>query len=242
MIPNGSTLPNLAQDLVRIHKVLTRGLTIGRSKGGEYLNTGFPTENIQRGFSLYIQSLGSVLAAHHLGEDTIAFPVLKERLPAAPYDRLSVDHKKIEAALNPVRESISDLSGANPTLGLDVVVDGLRKILAKWPSHTGVEESSFGPGVIAGVMTPQEQANVSILLAKHAQENAGPPFLVLPFMLYNLTGVDREAMAAIAPGTCQGPCWEGMEGTMEPDETFPAGLGFNHPARPLPAIGSSPHL
>jgi hypothetical protein len=199
MIPNGSNLPNLAQDLVRIHKVLTRGLTIGRSKGREFLSEGFPSKDIQSGFSLYIQSLGSVLAAHHLGEDTIAFPALKERLPAAPYDRLAADHKKIEAALNPVRESISDLSGANPTAGLGVVVDGLRKILARWHSHTGVEESSFGSRVIAGVMTPEEQANISILLAGHAQEHAGPPFLVLPFILYNLAGADREAMAATLP-------------------------------------------
>jgi hypothetical protein len=199
LTPNDGNPPNLAQDLVRIHKVLTRGLNVGLTRGKEFLGDGFPSLDIQRGFADYIQSLGSVLAAHHLGEDTIAFPALKERLPAAPYDRLSVDHKKIEAALNPVRESISDLSGGNPIAGLGMVVDGLRKILAKWPSHTGVEESSFGPGVIAGVMTQEEQANVSILLAKHSQEHAGPPFLVLPFVLYNLAGDDREVIAATLP-------------------------------------------
>jgi Hemerythrin HHE cation binding domain len=219
MTPNDGNLPNLAQDLVRIHKVLTRGLTVGRSKGGEFLREGFPTEDIQRGFSFYIQSLGSVLAAHHLGEDTVAFPALKERLPRAPYARLAADHKKIEAALDPVRESISDLSGANPTAGLGVVVDGLRKILAIWPSHTGVEETTFGSGVIAGVMTPEEQATVSIMLAKHSQEHAGPPFLVLPFVLYNLTGADRDAMLATLPAPVRelvGKEWKELWSPMRP--------------------------
>ncbi len=219
MNPNDSTLPNLAQDLVRIHKVLTRGLTIGRSKGGEFLSDGFPTEDMQRGFSLYIQSLGSVLAAHHLGEDEVAFPALKEKLPRAPYVRLTADHKKIETALIKIMESISDLSGANPAAGLGAVVDGLRKILAIWPSHTGVEESSFGPGIIAGVMTPEEQANVSITMAKHSQEHANPPFLALPFVLYNLAGADRAAMLAAIPAPVRelvGKEWKEQWSPMRP--------------------------
>jgi hypothetical protein len=199
LILNDSNLPNLSQELVRTHKVITRGVSVGLTKGREFLGDGFPSQDLKRGFTDYIQSLGSVVAAHHLGEDTIAFPALKERLPDAPYKRLTSDHKKIEAALKLLGESISDVSGENPAAGLAGVVDGLRKILAIWPSHIGVEESSFGSKPIAKVMTPEEQANVSILMARHAQEHAGPPSLVLPFVIFNLSGADREAMSASLP-------------------------------------------
>jgi hemerythrin-like domain-containing protein len=199
MIPIDGNLPNLAQDLVRIHKVITRGLNVGVTRGKEFLADGFPSQGIQRGFADYMQSFTSVLAAHHLVEDTVAFPSLKERLVKAPYEKLAADHKKIEAALNPMRESISEVSGENPAAGLGVVVDGLRKILATWTSHIGVEETAFGFEAIARAMSPEEQANVSVTMARISQEHAGPPFLVLPFVLYNLAGVDRDAMAATLP-------------------------------------------
>jgi hypothetical protein len=201
MMPNDSNLPNLAQDLLRIHKVITRGLTVGVTRGKEFLADGFTSEGIQRGFSDYIQSLGSVLAAHHLGEDTVAFPALKERLPSAPYVRLAADHKKIEAALTPVSKSIAEVAGANPVSGLGGVVDGLRKIMAIWPSHIGVEETSFGSNAIARVMTAEEQADISVSMAKHSQAHAGPPFLVLPFVLFNLSGAERTAMSATLPAS-----------------------------------------
>jgi hypothetical protein len=132
---------------------------------------------------------------------------------------LAADHKKIEKALEPVRESISEVPGTNPTAGLDVVVDGLRKILAIWPSHIGIEETSFGSKPIAGGMTPEEQANVSVLMAKHSQEHAGPPFLVLPFVLYNLAGADRDAMAATLPPPVRelvGKEWKAQWNLMRP--------------------------
>ncbi len=199
MTLNDSNLPDLAQDLVRIHHAITRGLNVGLKSGGEFLRDGFPDRDLQRGYKDYVQSLGSVLAAHHLGEDEIAFPALKEKLPTAPYKRLAADHRKIEAALTPMSAALSNIGEANPVAGLGGVVDSLRKILAIWPSHIGLEESSFGSSTIARVMTPQEQADVSLRMGKSSQEHAGPPFLVLPFVLYNLVGDDREGMAAAIP-------------------------------------------
>jgi hypothetical protein len=219
MTPNDINPPNLAQDLVRIHKVITRGLNVGVTRGKEFLGDGFPSQELQRGFADYIQSLTSVLDAHHLGEDEVAFPALKEKLPSAPYGRLTSDHKKIEAVLNPIRASIPEVSGANPVGGLGEVVAGLRKILAIWPSHIGIEESSFGAKPIAEVMSVEEQGNVSALMAKHSQEHAGPPFLVLPFVLYNLDGADREAMAAGIPEPVRelvGKEWKDQWGLMRP--------------------------
>lgn len=194
-----SNFPNLAQDLLRIHKVITRGLNIGTTRGSGFLANGFTSEELQQGFTKYLQSLGSVLEAHHLAEDEVAFPALKIKLPAAPYERLAADHKKIEAALNPMRESTNEVSGANPAAGLGVVVENLKKILAIWVSHIGVEETSFGSNVLARAMTPEEQAEISISMGKHSQAHAGPPFLVVPFVLFNLAGAERDAIMAPLP-------------------------------------------
>jgi hypothetical protein len=199
MIPNNRNLPNFAQDLVRIHKVITRGLNVGVTRGKEFLDVGFPNQGIQRGFADYIQSLRSVLSAHHLGEDEIAFPALKEKLPAAPYGRLAEDHKIIEAALTLVKASISEVAGANPAAGLGVVMDALKKILRMWTPHMGKEEKFFAERAIGEVMTPDEQAGLSGSMSKLSQVHAVPPFLVLPFVLFNLDGADREAMAATLP-------------------------------------------
>jgi len=63
-------------------------------------------------------SLASILSAHHLGEDEIPFLALYEMLPEAPYERLAVDNKKIEALLRAVRNSLEDMA-ANNAAGRD---------------------------------------------------------------------------------------------------------------------------
>jgi hypothetical protein len=217
--PNDNNLPNLAQDLVRIHKVITRGLTIGLTRGKEFLADGFTSEGIKDGFAKYIQSLGAVLDAHHLAEDEIAFPALKRKIPGAPYKRLALDHKKIEAALTPMMKSIAEVAEANPLPGIGGVVDGLKKIKAVWTSHIGIEETCFSSNEIVGAMSPEEQAEISIAMAKHSQEHAGPPYLVVPFVLYNLAGPDRDAMSATFPAPVRELVekdWKDQWGLMRP--------------------------
>ena len=192
-------LPNLAQDLVRIHKVISRGLNVSMTRGSEFLLEGFPDQSIRQGFTDYLRSLVSVIAAHHLGEDEIAFPALKDGQLAAPYGRLGADHKKIEAALNPVIKTFSEAAGENPTAGLEVVVKGLKEVSAIWKPHINMEEKSFASTAIAEKLSPEEQAQVSVSLGKYAQEHAGPPFLVLPFVLFNLAGADRADMENTLP-------------------------------------------
>ena len=199
MIQKDSLQSSLAQDLVRIHKAITRGLTIGVTRAAKFIEDGFPDRSVQQGFAEYIQSLGSVLAAHHLSEDEIAFPALKEVIRTAPYDRLAADHKKIEAALGPTMNIIPVVAGANPGAGMDKLYQGLRRVSALWSPHMKTEERFFTTTALAEVMSPVEQAQVSLLMGKHAQEHAGPPFLVLPFVLFNLAGADRTAMAATLP-------------------------------------------
>jgi hypothetical protein len=198
MIPNNN-LPNLAGDFLRIHRAITRGLTVGVTRGSDFIRDGFPDQGLQQGFALYLQALTAVVSAHHLGEDQIAFPALKQKLPAVPYERLGADHITIETALGLVKSTLPELVGANPAAALVKAVDGIKSILAVWSPHIEVEQTAFSSTAIAGVMTPAEQAQVAVALAKYSQEHVGPPFFAMPFVLFNLAPADRAEMAAMMP-------------------------------------------
>jgi hypothetical protein len=191
--------PTLAEGFIRIHKVITRGLSLTVSRGTEFLNQGFPDRDVRQGYADYVQSLVSVLSAHHLGEDELAFPTLQEKHIAAPYERLGTNHMEIEMALDLVRNSLPGMAGPDPLAGFGVVVESFRRVLAIWKPHIAIEEASFSDEAIAALMNPAEQAQLNASMSKHAQEHTGPPFLVLPFVLFNLTGADREGMASSMP-------------------------------------------
>lgn len=159
MIPNNN-LPSLAGDFLRIHRVITRGLNVGVTRGSNFISEGFPDQGLQQGFALYLQTLTAVVSAHHLGEDEVAFPALKQKLPAVPYERLRADHIMIETALDLVKSSQPELAGANPTAAWVKAVDGLKRILAVWTLHIEIEQTAFNSTAIAGVMTHAEQAQV----------------------------------------------------------------------------------
>jgi len=198
MTPENS-LPNLARDLIRIHRAISRGLSVSATRGAEFMREGFPDAGMRQGFSSYVQALTIVLGAHHVGEDEIAFPALRAKLPAAPYERLAADHHAIDASLAEVRGVMSHMAGDRDRAGLSALVDGLRRVSAVWPPHIQLEEEHFAEGAIGAVMTPAEQAQVSVSMAKHSQEHAVPPYLALPFVLFNLAAEDRASMAESLP-------------------------------------------
>jgi iron-sulfur cluster repair protein YtfE (RIC family) len=191
--------PDLAQDLLRIHRALTRGLNVGVERGAEFAQHGFPDAGLRQGFAAYIQGLSSVLEAHHLAEDEIAFPFFKERLPSSLYDRLAAHHQKITALLAPVRKATLSVAAGDDPAELAGLVDGLRSIKTIWAPHIGLEEEHFSSEALAAVMTREEQARMSGMMAKHSQEHATPGYLALPFTLFNLQPDDRAAMAAAMP-------------------------------------------
>lgn len=191
--------PNLAEDILRIHRVITRGLTVGVMRGSDFINEGFPDPNLQQGFALYLQGLIAVVSAHHLGEDEIAFPALKQKLPGVPYGKLGADHATIEKTLEMVKSKLPELAEVNPAAALVKAVDGIKSILAVWTPHIEIEQTAFSSTAIAGTMTLVEQAQVATAIGKHSQEHANPPFLAVPFVLFNLAPADRAEMAAMMP-------------------------------------------
>ena len=193
------SLPNLAGDFIRIHKAITRGLTIAATRGADFIRDGFPDPRIQQGFALYVQTLTAVVSAHHLGEDEVAFPALKQKLPATPFGRLSADHVTIETGLDLIKTTLPELAGTNYAAALVKAVDSLKGILAVWTPHIEIEQTAFSEAAIAGAMTPEEQAQLSMAFAKHSQDHVGPPFFALPFVLFNLSPADRAQMIGMMP-------------------------------------------
>ena len=191
--------PNLANDLVRIHKAISRGITVAVTNGTQFNKDGFPDAGIREGFARYVQSLTIVLTAHHMSEDEIAFPAIKLQLPTAPYERLTATHQNIATCLEMIREGLGGMSQESAEAGLGVVIKNLKKIASLWSPHIRMEEEYFGETAIGAVMTPEEQAQVSISMARHSQEHAVPPYLALPFVLYNLPVNDRASMAETLP-------------------------------------------
>ena len=212
--------PNLAKDLIIIHKVITRGLEVGLSNGKTYLQTGFAQPQLIPGYSSYIHSLASVLDAHHTGEDLIAFPEFRKLIPSAPYLRLATDHQKIEELLEFVPSALHDLTGDTLQHGLQVLVDTLERITDVWYPHIQLEEHYFSEEAISQVMQLDRQGAISAATSKHSQEHSEPAHWIIPFILFNLDHDDRLSFSAnlppevinqLVPGT-----WKDLWAPMKP--------------------------
>ncbi len=190
--------PTLATDLLRIHKVITRGLDICLVKGKAYLQSGFSQPQVLLGYSSYTHSLISVLDSHHTSEDIIAFPEFRLVIPSAPYAQLAYDHNEIERLLEPLPPVIANLSDDTHN-GLVNIVVTMDKISEIWAPHIQLEEHFFSVETLNEVMVPEDQRRISEATAKHSRDNALPPYWVVPFVLYNLDRVDRAIMASSLP-------------------------------------------
>ena len=191
--------PDLAQDLIRIHRVITRSLNITKTKGKEFLVSGFPSDQCLLGYTSYTHCLLSVLGSHHQGEDLIAFPAFRKVLPSAPYAQLLMDHHGIETLLAQLAPAIADVSSDAPDIGLRIIVDTIQKMLEIWEPHIQLEEYYFSREALSAVLDSEEQRLIGEAASKHSQEHSGPPYWVIPFILFNLDRKDRETMAASFP-------------------------------------------
>ncbi len=190
--------PNLAYDLVLIHKVVTRALDVILIKGREYQQSGFVNPQALPGYSSYTHSLVSVLSAHHRGEDEIAFPALRKLIPAAPYDQLAIDHQEIQILLELMPVAITTLS-IDPEKALSTIIRTLHHLSTIWVKHIQLEEQVFTAEALALSMSPDEQRLLSASMSKYSQEHTDPAYWIVPFVLYNLTTQDRAIMAAYLP-------------------------------------------
>ncbi len=190
---------DVARSLVRFHKAITRGLTVGVTRGQEYLQGGFQDQQLQQGYATYLSACVAVLTSHHVSEDGAAFPVLKEKLPQAPIQQLAADHRFMEKILQRISSHLPGMTAENPVRSLEGVVKGLQGVIEIWSPHIAVEERVFNAAAIAGAMSAAEQAALINGMARMSQELGLPAPLMAPFLVFNLEGADRAELVSLMP-------------------------------------------
>ena len=192
--------PNVGADLRRIHAIVTRGLEVSIERSRAFAAQGYPDTATREGFVSYVRALASVLHGHHLTEDEVAFPFFQEKLPGAPFDEWSADHRRMELILEEIQAAIERVAAeAEAGESLLELNDALAKMEELWPPHIRQGEEHLSAQAADELMDLDEQIQLARQLAQFSQEHAGPDYLVVPFMLYNLTPEDRATMAQAMP-------------------------------------------
>ena len=177
----------VVEGLLRIHKIISRGLSISIRKCDEYLvKQGIPSGEAT-GFSMYVSSLKWVTHSHHLSEDDIVFPYFKD-LIEAPYNLLKDDHNAMTRILDSLDQCLLEV----PLSRVDKLREVLNEFDKLWEPHIKVEEENFTSEKLQAVIGTKEQENLLAKLGEHGIKNSGPGPLSLPFLIHNLEGRDRE--------------------------------------------------
>jgi hypothetical protein len=192
--------PNVGADMLRIHRVITRGLDVTGQRGEAFVRDGFPSPAIQEGFLTYVRALGGVLDAHHLGEDETAFPYFREKLPDAPYDKLMADHRVIEGVLERLKAAVNAVAGsAQPADSLRALNSAVGNLTGLWHPHIGIEEFLWDPAAVAALLSDEENLQLGQKIAESSQKHLHATEIEIPFVLYNLGPEDRAVMTQALP-------------------------------------------
>ena len=97
---------NIAVSFLNIHNIITRGLRVSLESTQGLLQQGFQDEEDREGFFNYVRSLTSVMNAHHLTEDDIAFPYFRDKLPKVPFDDWTYWHGKMAEMLEEINLAV----------------------------------------------------------------------------------------------------------------------------------------
>jgi hemerythrin-like domain-containing protein len=190
---------NIAVNFYNIHSIITRGLRVSLESVRGVIQDGFQDQGSREGLFNYIRALASVLNSHHLTEDEIAFPYFRDKLPDAPFDSLMAWHQKMVGILNEIKAAVEKCD-KNDQLATNLrnLENALARLSKMWPPHIQVETNEFITKADA-LIPVEEQLRLVGLLAQHGQKLALPPYLTVPFMLFNLPVVDRQVFSQGMP-------------------------------------------
>ncbi|MGF7117692.1 hemerythrin domain-containing protein [Methanobacterium oryzae] len=187
---------NLGTDIIRFHRIITRGLEITIQNVNRFLEIGALKEEKREGFIKYVQSFSTVLDAHHIHENEKIFPYFKDKLPDAPYDQLMAQHKGINVLLTQINGGINNLkSNVDELKSLDLLKTSLEKIDRIWQIHMKTEEEKIFERVGSLNISLEETNRLRAEFSEFFGEHAKPAYLIVPFMLYNLSPKDRVVIA-----------------------------------------------
>jgi hemerythrin-like domain-containing protein len=197
---SGTNEPSLANSLITIHKVITRAIEVTKDRSQSFVQHGLSDVSLRSGFVSYLRAFVSVTHAHHLTEDEVFFPYFREKIPEAPFDLLTAQHREVARLLDEIGAATdaaeSGSQSVEPFSSISRVATGLGEI---WYPHIAKEESLLSPAGIDAIVARDEQLGLIKLATEHSMKHAGPDYLVVPFMLYNLSPEDRATMSQGMP-------------------------------------------
>ena len=180
---------HLSKGLDLIHRVLSRPLDIGISHIDSCLSSKKVDMENHEGFKDYISSLATVFNAHHHGEDEILFPTFEKKIKNADFSLLKKQHKELHPLVEQIKIKVHI---DNPSLDQYKEIRSLLKETKDlWNEHRG-EEEQIVELEMEPVMSSAEQIELNNNLSKHGQSMSEPSNLILPFLIYNLEGIDRD--------------------------------------------------
>jgi hypothetical protein len=192
---DSDSVPNVGNDLLRIHKVITRALDVSlKNSLGSNLS-----DDHQQGFATYVRALTILLHSHHAGEDELAFPFWRTRLPAGPFDKLSEQHQQMIVFLEQIERWLGKGPAAWQPGALNELHHTVTDLQSLWQTHIALEEATIGPGNSRQHLTPAENEQLGRQLAEHGQAHSQPGELLMPFVVYNLSGEDRAEFIKLLP-------------------------------------------
>jgi hemerythrin-like domain-containing protein len=191
--------PNVAASLFVLHKVLTRALAVSIENTQTFSEGGFPDEGTRDGFLNYLRAFMSILHGHHLVEDELAFPYFRDKLAEAPFDMLSGQHAEMLEIVEAINAAVGMLAGGSGMDGLAQLTPALKQLEALWHPHIAVEEEHLTMAKMDDLLPVEEQLRLIKEYSTFSQEHTGPPYLTLPFILFNLPPDAREVMSRAMP-------------------------------------------
>lgn len=193
--------PNVGADLLRIHRLITRGIEVALDRSEAFAMNGYPDAATREGFICYTRALVGVLHGHHLTEDEIAFPYFRKLLPDAPFDALSEDHRHMEIIIDNIKDLVDTMEAA-PSPAADPLAELNRALMALqdlWLPHIATEQIHLSVEAADRLLSDEEQIRLGQQFGQHSAQHSQPDYLVVPFMLYNLEPEDRAVMSALLP-------------------------------------------
>ena len=190
---------NIAVSFLGIHSIITRGLTVSIENARVFSQQGFKEEKSREGFLNYLRALSSVVNAHHLTEDEIAFPYFRDILPDAPFKSLSETHQLMVQILGEINQALEKAESiVQPAAELKDLERALTRLNDLWRPHIEIETNEFINKADA-LIPVEEQLRLVKQFSEHGQKHAVPPYLTVPFMLYNLSAEDRKVFSQAVP-------------------------------------------
>ncbi len=191
--------PDIGKDIIRYHKIMTRGINTSNKHINESLKNRSLDPSSRGGFLNYVQTLLTILKAHHMAEDQVIFPYVRDIFPEVPYERLIEEHEVISTELNSINKAILDLNSENDELTfLNKIKASMSVIAGLWPPHIEIEESMVYEK-IGYKLDPEENNRLRMEFIQFYMKHVSPDYLIVPFSVYNLESEDRVAMEQNLP-------------------------------------------